>query len=1164
MMERQSATETAPTLSREAALAAVEQSIRDADPCAFPVASRIVRRVIRDQIDLPGFIARVPHRKSFIVSAEQARSIVANDELGLDLDAPLPEKLILLARPEEHELERMTVPAFREYLRRLHFHARIHVALDERLARGDLDERQVGGRIEQIGYTAFDEIRTVLKSEAFLLPRVSNVSIYVEFAAVFLELRYFAPDVLASYFPSLDDFDRIEGILAQDVDADAVLQSTAELEADESFGTNDWSRDRGRPKVSERRGPRSERAFQRLLRDAAAAAARGNDVRAAIRHARAADSSELRFSEQAAALASDDVDRLAKRLRKALSLDERVTEAWRELMAALLAKSAYGFWNPDARLLYDLQKVCLDFERDTYVIDLDAWVRSFGKRPLKRPLPAQREVLMSKHLRVATARLAKVHVSAGQREHLSILLRDAAHSAEESLRERLRPILRETLVEVGFMPANRPERVSFRKIVEELLDAVVETGFFTMGDMRDAIARNNVKLDDVADPVELFVGDRLLRADRRLSNVLDGVYQPGAFYLRWLQRISSCAFGTPSGRFLTLYAVIPFGGAFVILSGLDHLIHLIEGFTHSSAAVETTTVGVATAGMETVGVATEVGTATVAGSSGEHLVHRTQPYLVLLVGLLLLGLIHNPRFRDAVRGALRGIGRGLRYALVELPHRLAEMTRIDWLLRSPAFVFFRKRLLNSLLLTALFCWLLPILGFYRSPETRTTAIVFVALAALLNSRAGRDIEELTAERLQLAWHRIRVHVFVALFDLVMDSFKQLLEWIERLLYEVDEWLRFRSGETGLTLAVKAVLGLAWSIVRFFVRFFVTVLIEPQINPIKHFPVVTVSHKIILPMGIPLSKSLVPVFGPVLGSTIATTTVFLLPGVFGFLVWELRGNWRLYAVNRHQNLRPVVVGSHGETLRRLIKLGVHSGTLPRLYARLRRAARRANPTRRLRDLMGHYSKLHHLESHVRHFFDRELLAYVTDSKAFAGITFEVGAIDAGTSGLRVEIRASKLGDESLWIAFEEEAGQIIAGIWRQGWVQNANPKQRSVLAGLLVGFYRISGVDLVREQILTCLGPQTPPYDVTEAGLVLLPSSTRDGEVVYHLDETPQIIPKTTSLSESRHVQPLEADSLVFGRSKTLWSEWVHAWAREESGEPFPELAPQEAGLISPR
>ncbi len=73
---------------------------------------------------------------------------MANDELGLENGELLPETVILLARPEEHELEAMTVRRVPRALRRLHFHARVHVAFDERRAAGQLDERAVRDRIE--------------------------------------------------------------------------------------------------------------------------------------------------------------------------------------------------------------------------------------------------------------------------------------------------------------------------------------------------------------------------------------------------------------------------------------------------------------------------------------------------------------------------------------------------------------------------------------------------------------------------------------------------------------------------------------------------------------------------------------------------------------------------------------------------------------------------------------------------------------------------------------------------------------------------------------------------------------------------------------------------------------------------------------------------------
>ena len=113
-----------------------------------------------------------------------------------------------------------------------------------------------------------------------------------------------------------------------------------------------------------------------------------------------------------------------------------------------------------------------------------------------------------------------------------------------------------------------------------------------------------------------------------------------------------------------------------------------------------------------------------------------------------------------------------------------------------------------------------------------------------------------------------------------------------------------------------------------VRFAVNLLLDPQINPIKHFPVVTVSHKLLLPMVPGLARSL--------GWTLHRTTLVVsgIPGIFGFLAWELKENWRLYrARTRRTRCGPKWSATNGETVLRLMRPGFHSGTLPKLYARL---------------------------------------------------------------------------------------------------------------------------------------------------------------------------------------------------------------------------------------
>src|SRR5262249_35516146 len=75
------------------------------------------------------------------------------------------------------------------------------------------------------------------------------------------------------------------------------------------------------------------------------------------------------------------------------------------------------------------------------------------------------------------------------------------------------------------------------------------------------------------------------------------------------------------------------------------------------------------------------------------------------------------------------------------------------------------------------------------------------------------------------------------------------------------------------------------------------------------------------------------------------TLYLLPDAVAYLAWELRENWRLYRANRGKAVGPAAIGAHGETVRGLLQPGFHSGTVPRLYARLRPAGRRGGRCRR---------------------------------------------------------------------------------------------------------------------------------------------------------------------------------------------------------------------------
>ena len=1152
------------------------RALRKAEPAAFLVQPRVLRRVIKQEWDLPALTVQVPHRKSRIISRNTVIRHVDWDELGLEANSELPDRAILIARPDDKHLESMSLGQLKLQVWRLLFHSKIHDAFDQLQDNGTLTAAEFRHRIDQIGQVEFDEIYSVLKRENFIPAETTPANAFVEFAAVYSEIRCFAPHCLGSYFPSFSDFKAVDQLLRLDVDVDELFQSTrldgspdpeipdkddVQDETDEelesltgrgsvtvsSEHSEDDHNDAKFPSLLEVVMPKIEPArrpnlatFGRLIRRADKAFARGNAVAAALYQMQAAKYATPELVSEAVSGALTDLQRLARRLQDALNFDQAATRSWYESLVGLLLQAAQGFWNPDKRLLYDLQKVCVDHEKEIYTVDLLGCVTSFGQRPIKRALPNQREVLMSKHLRSATRRLVASRLTGQQRRQLSRLLHEAAHSSEHQMRTRLRPLVESTLEEVELTPQDVPERIAFGKMVEELLDGVANRGFLTMGDMRDAISRSNLKLSDLSGPKQFFLGDKLLQADRQLSRVLDGVYQRGDIYLRWLQRLSAVGFGTLAGRFATRFVFIPYGVAYL---SFEAIVHIAELFNRP----ETEEVIDAVTGAKT----------TIEGQGSPVIlsVKEHMPSIVFALGTLLLLIIHVGPFRQFLKRVCAYIFSGMRRALYEWPARFLRLSAVKRMLKSRPVYYIRKFLIWPAIPTALVCWALPRL-YKDIPEQPWTnwGIVLCAMSVILNSRVGRDVEELSAEWLHSTWNRIRVHIFVALFDLVMDFFKRLLEGFDRVLYAVDEWLRFKSGETSLSLATKAILGVFWAGFTFVARFCVNLLIEPQINPIKHFPVVTVSHKLLLPLAPTLISQLTPLVG---GEDMATAiigpTIFLMPGVFGFMAWELKSNWQLYKANRGENLKPVLVGSHGETFIRLMKPGFHSGTLPKLFLRLRRVDRRRSPAEHSLARSKYLDQLHHVHVAVEHFVVREFLQLLKEAPDWNVGDISVSRIRLASNNIRIELACLGLSNDPLLMVFEEQSGWLVANTLQTGWVKKLDDAQRDTLLAALIGFYKLAGVDMVREQIAASFAPRRIPYDVMEDGLVVWPDGEYAEEAVYNLWHHQVIRPYPRSVSRNFLLPTLTTESLLFVETPLRWDTWAGRW--DTSDDVKPSLLP---------
>ncbi|HEV7221666.1 MAG TPA: hypothetical protein VGN42_03140 [Pirellulales bacterium] len=1120
-------------------ISALESALSEADPSAALAPPRILRRVIKQHRQISGIGLKVPHRKTYAIAAEELLKIVDRDELDIPAQAPLPANVILLARPDAENLASLTSgEALGKYWRLL-FHIRVHVALERRIAEGTLNAAVARDRIERIGRAAFEEAKLVLRQEDILLPPIDELTTYVEFVAVYWELRFFANTLLPRYFPTLPPSGDVDRILSEDLDAAALLTETRlpgaplpvppaeEMEDDAAEEIEDEELDVLPAKAS-------ERLCRRLNRRAERAATLGNAVRAAILRTRAARHVRPSLAARATAAARVDLNRLTDRLQAALGFSERDRRRWSRVLLALLGRSASGYWTRESRTLYDLQKVCTDFERDVYKLDLIEWIISRGRLPIKRRLPGQREVLMSKHLRVALRRSAKVRLPERDRRRLASLLVGEVERAEQKLRDRFRPLVDGALESVALRPKNLPEKVARQKLVEELLDRVVADGFLGMSDLRDAISRNQLKLPDLSGGEEFFSGDQLLRADRQLAATLDGVYHRGEVYLRLPQRLSSLAFGAPLGRLLVRYVALPYGGAYVILEGVKHLVAMVvRGPAAASGPMAAEHVGAA-------------------GRHVDILPGTTLLLAVLIVGTFLLGLMHVQRFREVCLETLRGVYRVLRFAAIEAPAWLMRLPWVQRLLKSRYYLWAARYVGKPLVFTALSIAAFPPLAPTRSATLWNGAWIFVLANLLVNSRVGRNAEEVVTDWAVRGWEHFRIRILKTLVQSVMEFFNRVVDTLDRFLYSVDEWLRFRSGQGRLAVVVKSVLGAIWFFVTYVVRFAINLLIEPQINPVKHFPVVTVSHKILLSM-VPITHPIVVgalerFVGEAAAKTIFWNGIFVLPGVFGFLVWELKENWRLYQANRPKALAPVPVGAHGETMVRLLRPGFHSGTLPKLYARLRRADRRAYWTGNWKTSRKYRDAIRRVEREIRSLIERELLALLSQSRRFGGRELSLGRLKTGAGSVRFELCCPEQPDAPLWMALEEHTGWLGARVIEPGWSGSLDDAAQQALADALTGLYKIAGVELIREQIESALEPGSR-YEVNESGLIVW-SDAEAAPTFYDLRKLHESQAPPASFAPSEPA-PLDLEQMAFFASPVTWELWVEVWDRDQSGGRYP-------------
>ena len=277
-----------------------------------------------------------------------------------------------------------------------------------------------------------------------------------------------------------------------------------------------------------------------------------------------------------------------------------------------------------------------------------------------------------------------------QQANLAHLIHEAEHHTESRLRNALRPAISDAIKAGGLVAKNAPEEVAAHKLTEELLDSLAHRGFLTLGAVRDAISSNQIKFDDIAGTRNFFSGDPLFRINRHLTDTLDGVYHRGEVYRRLFQKVSSWAFATKVGRLITRTVLIPLGGSFIIVEGLDHTLFLLLRILTRWSWFKI--------------------------SWFEE--YRHEPFGLILnlpfviIALMLLGAVNWREFRITTLRTLGVIARGLGHALVDMPRWIIARPGVKAIINSREMLFALRYVFKPLAVAGVALFLRRI-GFHR-------------------------------------------------------------------------------------------------------------------------------------------------------------------------------------------------------------------------------------------------------------------------------------------------------------------------------------------------------------------------------------------------------------------------------------------------------------------
>lgn len=1066
------------------------------------VAPHVLRYIIKADLGLGDFWSTTPHHKSHIISPAKLARLDILSELGLAEDRDFPKLFILLIKPDSNELGNMSKREVLVEYWRLLFHARVHLEFDRLRDEGKLEQKDIETLLQTIGNIEFSEIKEVLHYENYLTNPEDIGAVLSEFCAYFLELRYFSKDLRKWYFPTLStNFEAIDQFIDQHIDSGELFDALRPGNIEDPD-----------PPV-ENTSEEPQETFQKLIKEADEQFHSSNYARASILWLQASRIGPGGKDKDTRNKAQDALKVLIQELRDALAIPEEKTGAWRlELLDALLEKSDQGNLPQEARILFDLQNIFMEARTPIYEISP---LNFLLRKDWRVPLPRQQEILIIRHLERAKSRLPAARIKAVFREELKKVISRAIEVRQERLRESLTPILSAAFQECEITADTAVGKVSLQKITNELLDTIIERGFLHYSTLRDTFSRNDYKIRDVRFS-RFFYGDAVIRLNHKLKTALPDLYKAGEIYHRVFHRFSDLFSGTRFGEFLTWYFLMPIGIAVGTLYTLEFTVIKI-------AAVLT--------------------------PDYKTFADFTSTMSITLVSLFLVFLLHSKMLRRHLFKLLIYAFNGIQFVFYKGPKYFYDSPFVQKILRhkhARNFIDYVLRPARATLMQWL-CW-----WFAQSPQADSLPLhvaIFVLFAMILNTARWKTIQEATGGWFRKGWKNLHDKL-VSLLSFVQFLVKTLGDFIEILLYAVDERLRYRKGDTHLSVAFKFLSMPFWLPTRYLARMFYTTCVDPRLNPAK-LGITIMSDKVLSPFTYGLLVPLESWFNIVLikevSAPLALIVSFLPAAFLTFIIWELKENRKLFFLNRPPEITAAPITKQGQTLSDILNPSNYGHTLPAIYAKLRKFERDAQTTgdwvhsRKQREL------LEDINSALQEFLKREFLPVLSNCIYWKDNPLAISDIRLGHNNIFMKFKKAN-SKFSITLLFEWASGWVRTQVIDQEGSDELNEDQHHSFESALLGLYKKSGVDLVHSQLEKALAqfPVPVSHQIIQSGVKVWPSGNMQEAVLYRLEEGVPSDPESPYSMTNPSWNPPKDVQFYFPNVDLNWDRWTKLWDEKKN------------------